>query len=99
MELTEIVSQDEKKKLITAGEPYAKFSPAIHDFVMHTNFAVTHSEPEQLLYDYSLEQNEKTLNIHTEEQNFQVFLNAMIHYGAKIEVFSAHDYPSKYSRH
>jgi hypothetical protein len=99
-ELTQIVLDDEKQGLVVAGEPCKEFSPRIMEFVKRTNFTtMNYSDPEQLLYNYDLEQSGTKLNLHTEEQGFQLFLNVMIHCGAKIEMFSAHDYPSKYSRH
>lgn len=97
-ELTKIARKDEEEGLISAGGDNNQITPRFMDFISHTNFSTNSRDLEQLLYDYNLKQNKNELNLHTEEQGFQLFLNAMIHCGAKIEMFSAHNYQSKYGR-
>jgi hypothetical protein len=99
MELTDIVRQDEEDGFIRAGNIPAKFSERIMSFVERTDFAMmNHEDPEALLYDFDITQDGNKISIHTEEQKYQIILNMMLSKGAKIEIFSAHDYPSKYSR-
>lgn len=99
-ELTEIVRDDETTGKVVAGGAYKEFSDGIMEFWRKTNFvAMDYNDPEALLYDYSIDQEGNKLKIHTEEQKYQIILNAMIQKGAKIELFSAHDYQCEYSRH
>lgn len=51
--------------------------------------------PEQLghlLYDYSLESEGTEIKV-TSDDDLNAFVSLLIHKGAKVEVFSAHDYP------
>ena len=67
--------------------------------IVRDDETMDYNDPEALLYDYSIDQEGNKLKIHTEEQKYQIILNAMIQKGAKIELFSAHDYQCEYSRH
>lgn len=55
--------------------------------------------PQQLghfLYDNSMTIEGNALKV-TSDDDLHGFITAMIHYGAKVEVFSAHDYPESSS--
>ena len=98
-ELTAVVRDDEKNGLIKAGESYNRLSESISNFVLKSNFGrFDYSDPAQLLLDYKLTQDSEKIIINTEEQSIQIFINAMLHRGGKVEVFSNHDYPSEYNR-
>ncbi|WP_412520876.1 DUF6375 family protein [Actinomadura madurae] len=43
-------------------------------------------------HDYSIERNGSTVRIRTEESEVQGFLKVLIHLGARVEVFSRHDW-------
>lgn len=54
---------------------------------------------EQFRYDFRITTEREKLIIKTEESEFSALLKLMIERGAKIEVYSAHDYPNeKYGR-
>lgn len=50
-------------------------------------------ELEHFLYDFTLDRKENEIHI-TSNDNVNALITFMIHKGAKVEVFSAHDYPS-----
>ena len=97
-ELTEIVQNDYSDGLIAPETPYTKTSDRMMEFGRRTNFFAGYAAPEGLLYDYNMEQHGKQIKIHTEDDCYLLLLNVMIRKGAKIEIFSAHDYKCEYSR-
>lgn len=50
------------------------------------------------LYDHRVRRTGEQLIVTTEEQEFTAFLKLMLKGGAKIELYSAHDYPGRYGR-
>ena len=56
-------------------------------------FTLSAAELEQFFYDVSVQQQGDSIILTTEEDNISAFLKLMIHNGAKVEVYSAHDYP------
>jgi hypothetical protein len=50
----------------------------------------------QLLSEYHLECTDEKITITTDEADISAFVKLFIEAGAKVEVFSAHDYPSDY---
>jgi hypothetical protein len=48
----------------------------------------------QLLSDHRLERNDDRITVTTDEAEVSAFVKLFIEAGAKVEVFSAHDYPS-----
>jgi hypothetical protein len=49
----------------------------------------------QFALDVSIEQAENTIQITSDEIDVSAYLKVLIDYGAKVEVYSAHDYPDK----
>ncbi|MDA8355166.1 MAG: DUF6375 family protein [Actinomycetota bacterium] len=43
-------------------------------------------------YDYSIERDGSTVRVQTEESEVQGFLKVLLHLGARVEVFSRHDW-------
>lgn len=50
---------------------------------------------DDFLFDGYVTRDEETITISTEEYDLNAFLKVMIHYGAKVEMFSRHDYPDE----
>jgi len=50
-------------------------------------------ELEQFLYDVSVEVEGNTIVVKTDESDISAFLKVLIEKGARVEVYSAHDYP------
>lgn len=51
------------------------------------------SELDQFRYDVSCERHENTVNVSTDELDISAYLKVLIHNGARVEIYSAHDYP------
>lgn len=49
---------------------------------------------DQLIFDHHLERESDRITVTTEEADVSAFVKIFIEAGAKVEVFSAHDYPS-----
>ena len=63
-----------------------------------TNFSVNFGDPEQLLYDFDSKVEADKVVITTDEMEINVFLKILIHEGAKVEVYSAHEHVGQYGR-
>jgi hypothetical protein len=65
----------------------------------HNFYQLRPQELEQFLYDYSIDKSDNTLILTTDESEISSFLKIFLHKAAKVEVYSAHDYPDeKYER-
>ncbi len=62
-------------------------------------YSLTPEELEQLLYDVRVDVDGNKVVITTDELDVSVFLKVLIEKGARVEVYSAHDYPdTEYGR-
>ena len=52
-------------------------------------------ELEQFCYDARVDQDGKEVSIRTDEADTSAFLKLLVQRGARVEVYSAHDYPDK----
>ncbi len=72
----------------------ARFSKEILDFFRNTKVhSIGPAELEQFNYEVHVEQNGNTLVMTTDESEISAFLKLLIEKGARVEVYSAHDYP------
>lgn len=53
------------------------------------------SELEQFLYDNSIEIEDDKIIFKTDESDVSAFLKILVHKGAKVQVYSAHDHPDE----
>jgi hypothetical protein len=98
-EATTISRADEDAGHLTRGSIQADFSKPLLDFVGRTNLAVFgYGDPEQLLYDYTVRREGDRLVITTEEYDTNAIMKILLHNGAKVEVYSAHDHGGPYGR-
>ncbi len=63
--------------------------------IEHNFYQLRPQELEQFLYDYSIDQNDNALILTTDESEVSSFLKIFLHKAAKVEVYSAHDYPGE----
>jgi uncharacterized protein DUF6375 len=69
-------------------------SKEILDFFMKTNLmTIGPNELEQFSYDVSIERKDNTLVLKTDEADVSAFFKLLIDRGARVEIFSAHQYP------
>jgi hypothetical protein len=74
----------------------ARFSNEMLDFFIKTNIhSIGSVELDQFHYDVNVEQKGNKLVFKTDESEVSAFMKLLIEHGAKVEVFSAHDYPEE----
>lgn len=85
---------------IDVGRPNARYGDKVLDLLNKVNCHVLGpSELEQFLYEFNTRVEEDKIILTTDESDISAFAKLMINYGAKVEIFSAHDYPdSDYGR-
>src|SRR5262249_49724632 len=72
----------------------ARFSKEMLNFFRSANLhSIGPAELEQFNYDVHVEQKRNTLVLRTDESEISAFLKLLIEKGAKVEIYSAHDYP------
>lgn len=85
---------------IDVGTFYTRFSDEVLELLRETNCnLLLPSELEQFLYDTHTNVEGDKIILKTDESEVSAFFKLMILKGAKVEIFSAHDYPeAKYGR-
>jgi hypothetical protein len=70
------------------------------DFLQEINcYGLSPSELEQFLYDISTKVEGNKIILTTDESEVSAFFKLMLEKGAKVEIYSAHDYPeAEYGR-
>jgi len=77
----------------------SKFPEPILEAIAEHNFAeLSHDDPITLVYEFDSQVAGDRMIITTDELNIGAFMKVMIHGGAKIEVYSAHDHGGQYGR-
>ena len=97
--LFEQLSKELRDK-IDIGTSQDRFSGDVIDLLRETNcYNLGPSELEQFLYDTRTRVEGDKIILTTDESDVSAFLKLMVTKGAKIEVYSAHDYPdTEYGR-
>ncbi len=85
---------------IEVGRTRNRFEDEVSALLKDANiYTLSPLELEQFLYDVSTRIEEDKLILTTDESEVSAFMKLMIDRGAKIEIFSAHDYPdAEYGR-
>lgn len=92
--LTKQVGEDQDKGDLVLGSPLERYSKAMLDLLGKLNIAsIGPQELEQFLYDVSVKVEGSKVIVTTDEIDISAFLKVMVDHGARIEVYSAHDYP------
>ena len=92
--LTRQVHEEESSGALTIGHPSERYSDEMLDLLGKLNInSIGSSELEQLVYEVNIEAQGKDLVLTTEELDISAFLKVMVNKGARVEVYSAHDYP------
>lgn len=92
--LTKQVADDQADGVLTLGSPSERYGDAMLDLLGKLNvMTVGPSELEQFAYEVGVKVEGKDLVLTTEEYDISAFLKVMFMNGARIEVYSAHDYP------
>ncbi len=92
--LTNQVAEDLDKGTLILGSPAAQYGGEMLDLLGRLNVAwIGPQELEQFAYEVSVKVEGSKLVLTTEEIDISAFLKVMFGRGARIEVYSAHDYP------
>lgn len=97
-EATKIAEADADAGHITAGTVTRQISEAQMDFFKRTNLALGYGGPEQLLLEFHAKAEGNRVVITTEEDEINSIVNILLHGGAKVEIYSAHDHPGPHGR-
>jgi hypothetical protein len=98
--LTEQVIADEQAGLIKIGDRADRYTDAMLNLLRKLNvYSIDSPELEQFAYDVTIKVKNNELILTTDEIDVSAFLKVLINKGARIEVYSAHEYPdTEYGR-
>lgn len=89
-----VVQTEENEGRLVVGDPVDRYSDemlrAVSELRMHN---IGPRELEQFLYDVTVERHGDRIVFRTDEVEMQAFVKLLLTHGAKVEMFSAHDYP------
>lgn len=92
--LTKQVREEESSGTRTIGRPSDRYGDAMLDLLGKLDIAsIGPSELEQFAYEVNIKAQGNDLVLTTEELDISAFLKVMFLKGARVEVYSAHDYP------
>ncbi len=92
--LTKQVMEDRDTGELVLGGPSEKYSKSMLDLLGELNvMSVGPRELEQFLYDIRLNVKDSKIIIETDEYDISAYFKVMIDCGARIDIYSAHDYP------
>lgn len=87
---------DRDNKLYDVGNASDRYSDDMLTTLMNARInTVSTAELEQFFYDVSVESKANQIIIKTDEIDISAFLKILLEKGAKVEVYSAHDYPKE----
>ncbi|MDA0865430.1 MAG: DUF6375 family protein [Cyanobacteria bacterium] len=91
---------NELTNTIEVGRPLNRYGDDVLDLLGEINCHIlAPSELEQFLYEFTSKVEGERVILTTEESDVSAFIKLMVNEGAKIEIFSAHDYPdAEYGR-
>lgn len=92
--LTEQVAKDQESGTIVLGSPCDRYGKEMLDLLGRLNVAsIGPAELEQFAYEVDVNVEGQSVVITTEELDIAAFLKVLFLRGARVEVYSAHDYP------
>jgi len=92
--LTQQVAEDQSNGTLTVGSPSDRYTEGMLDLLGRLSVSIGPQEVEQFAYEVSVEVEGNDLILTTEELDISAFLKVMFLKRARIEVYSAHDYPN-----
>lgn len=89
------VYADVKAGLMSESNPPQRFTDHIMELFKEVDtYIVAPAELSQFNYEFSIEQEGESVVLTTEEYEISAFLKILVNSGARVEVFSRHDYPT-----
>ncbi|OGO42387.1 MAG: hypothetical protein A2W36_04320 [Chloroflexi bacterium RBG_16_58_14] len=91
--LTEQVDAEVEAGLMKIGEPADRYTNSMLELLRKTNITnIGSTELEQFAYDVTIKIEETQVVVTTDEIEVSAFLKVLLDMGARVEVYSAHDY-------
>lgn len=93
-QFTTALRAEQEAGRLTVGEPNDRYSEEV--LRLMTDFGIHNLGPaelEQFLYDVSVRRDGDMIVVTTDEIEVQALLKVLLAKGARVEVYSAHDYP------
>lgn len=88
------VRSDERAGLIQIGESTDRFPEDVRQLLERAKiYTIGPAELEQFVYDVTIGVENTELVLRTDEIDVSAFLKVLIGKGARVELYSAHDYP------
>jgi len=75
-----------------SSDPNKSYSQGMLNYFMDNNFTIEKNDIENLDLFYPIEAEGDIIEVKTDDWGIQPLLQAMIHFGAKIEIYSQHDH-------
>ena len=95
-QIEEQVSADIQADAIIVGTPSDRYTEGMLDLLRKVNVhSISPTELEQFAFDVRVELKGEIIDVRTDEIDVSAFLKVLIDKGARVEVYSAHDYPEK----
>ncbi|SUA58524.1 Uncharacterised protein [Oligella ureolytica] len=93
--LTAQALEDDSHSLLLAGPEDQRFSEKMLSLMSNLKlFTLGPSDLGQLLSEHNIERKDDQITVKTDEAEVSAFVKLFVEAGAKVEIFSAHDYPS-----
>jgi hypothetical protein len=92
--LTLQVEKDEADGTLIIGHHADRYGDKMLDLLGRLNVSIGPNELEQFSYDVKIEVKGSDIILKTDELDISAFLKVLFLKGARIEVYSAHDYPN-----
>jgi hypothetical protein len=93
---TDLVRVEPESYQSDAGPEARRFSEEMAELMKESGiFIIGPSELEQFTYDIRVDVKGSDVVVNTDESEVSAFLKLLIEKGAKVEVYSAHNYPDK----
>jgi maltodextrin utilization protein YvdJ len=93
-EITEQVNADVDVGQIEVGELTEHYTETMLGLMRRLNiYVISPNELEQFAYDVRVNVDNDEIIVRTDESDVSAFLKLMIQKGARVQVYSAHDYP------
>ncbi|MFI7662735.1 DUF6375 family protein [Micromonospora parva] len=81
---------------LVVGEPARRFPEALSNVIRALHlYSLGPTDLQQFCYDVTTKQHDKTVIIRTDEIEVSAYMKVLLDKGARIEVFSGHDFPDQ----
>jgi hypothetical protein len=92
--ITDQVLAEDREGTMMIGGGTDRYPKGMLELLSEVNvFSISPAELEQFVYDVTVKLKDETVELTTDEIDVSAFLKVLIDKGARVEVYSAHNYP------